>query len=123
MGCIENKMKGIKMRTIRSSWNSDRVAAAFCNRRVPKRTAPRLSALYAQYQIGSDMVSVFTRRGRKVFTRHFGDTILSACVSGDQLRVETANGGHFVCDAWTGKLLESEEPLKPAICAGILNAA
>ena len=123
MGCIENKMKGIKMRTLRSSWNSDRVAAAFITRRVPKRTAFRRPALYAQYKIGSDMVSVFTRRGRKVFTRHFGDTILSACVSGDQLRVETANGGRFVCDAWTGKLLESEVPLNPAICAGILNAA
>ena len=111
------------MRTLRSSWNSDRVAAAFITRRVPKRTAFRRPALYAQYKIGSDMVSVFTRRGRKVFTRHFGDTILSACVSGDQLRVETANGGRFVCDAWTGKLLESEVPLNPAICAGILNAA
>ena len=111
------------MRTLRSSWNSDRVAAAFITRRVSKRTEFRRPALYAQYKIGADMVSVFTRRGRKVFTRHFGDTILSACVSGDQLRVETANGGRFVCDAWTGKLLESEAPLKPAICAGILNAA
>ena len=115
-------MKGVKMRTLRSSWNSDRVAAAFLTRRAPKRTAPRRPALYAQYKIGADMVSVFTRRGRKVFTRHFGDTILSACVSEDQLMVETANGGHFVCDAWTGKLQESEAPLKPAICADILNA-
>jgi len=111
------------MRTMRSSWNSDRVAAAFLTRRAPKRTAPRHSKLYAEYKIGSDTISVFTRRGRKVFTRHFGDTILSACVSGDQLWVETANGGRFVCDAWTGKPLESEAPLEPAICAGILDAA
>jgi len=111
------------MRQLRSSWNSDRVAAAFITRRVPKRTAFRRPALCAQYKIGSNTVSVFTRRGRKVFTRHYGGTILSACVSGDQLMVKTANGGRFVCDAFTGKLLESEAPLEPAICAGNLDAA
>ena len=97
------------MRTMRSSWNSDRVAAATLNRRAPKRTAPRPPALYAQYKTGSDMVSVFTRRGRELFTRHFGDTISSACVRGDKLEVETANGVRFVCDAWTGRP-ESEIP-------------
>lgn len=111
------------MRTIRSSWNSDRVASAYCNRRPPKRTAPRPSALCAQYKTGSNEVSVFTRRGRELFSRHFGGTIASACVRGDKLEVLTANGGSYVCDAWTGILLESEAPAKPAICADILNAA
>ena len=101
------------MKTIKSSWNSDRVAAAACNRCAPKRIAPRPSALYAQYKMGTNIVSVFTRRGRKVFSRPFGDSILSACVIGDELRVETANGSSFVCDVWTGKLQESEVPAKP----------
>ena len=111
------------MRSIKSSWNSDRIAAAYCNRCAPKKASSRLSALYAQYKTGFDMVSVFTRRGRRVFTRHFGDTILSACVSGDQLKVETTNDGRFVCDAWTGKLLESNDSTKADICTGILAAA
>ena len=98
------------MKMLKSSWNPDRVAAACCNHRPSKGGAPRVAALYAQYKAGSDCVSVFTRRGRKIFARRFGDEILSACVFGDQLRVETRNGGSFACDAWTGKLLESEVP-------------
>ena len=102
------------MRTIRSSWNSDRVAAAYCSQHTAKRAPSRRAALYAQHKTGSDMVSVFTRRGREVFSRRFGDEIASAIVIGDELHVETANGGRFVCDAWTGRILESESPASMA---------
>ena len=96
----------VSMRNIKSSWNSDRVAASACNRRPAKKQGPRPPALYAQYKLNTDIATVFTRRGRKVFTRRFGGTIRSACIDGDNLKVETVNGGRYVCDAWTGELLE-----------------
>ena len=102
------------MKTLHSSWNSNRFAAADCCRRHSKKNGPRLSALYAQYKVNSDQVEVHTRRGRKVYTRQFGDTIISACIVGDELQVKTMNGGRFVCDAQTGKLLESDLPVMPA---------
>lgn len=95
------------MRRVRSSWNEDRVAASYCNRRPAKKQGPRPSALYAQHKINTDIVTVFTRRGRQVFTRRFGDVILSSRIDGDDLKVETVNGGRYVCDAWTGELLEA----------------
>ena len=85
------------MRTIKSCWNDDRIAASVCNRRPAKKQGPRPSALYAQHKINTDIVTVFTRRGREVYTRRFGD----------DLKVETVNGGRYVCDAWTGELLEA----------------
>ena len=100
------------MRTIKSSWNSDRIAASVCNRRLAKKQGPRPSALYAQYKIGTGIVTVFTRRGRKVYTRHFDDTVLSSRIDGDDLKVETVNGGRYVCDAWSGELLEADIPAK-----------
>ena len=85
-----------------------------CNRRPTKKQGPHPSALYAQHKIGTDTVTVFTRRGREVFTRSFGDVILSARIEGEDLKVETENGGRYVCDAWTGKLLEANVlPAKP----------
>lgn len=101
------------MRSIPSSWNSDRIAASVSGRRPSSRTAPKPSALYAQYRSNSDTVTVFTRRGRKVYARSFGDTILSALIDGDDLSVKTVNGGRFLCDAATGELLESDIPAKP----------
>ena len=95
------------MRRIKSSWNPDRIAASVCNRRPAKKQGPRPSALYAQYKVNTDIVTVFTRRGRQVFTRRFGDVILSSRIDGDDLKVETVNGGRYVCDAWTGELLEA----------------
>ena len=95
------------MSTIKSSWNEDRVAASYCNRRPAKKQGPRPSALYAQHKINTDIVTVFTRRGREVYTRRFGDVILSSRIDGDDLKVETVNGGRYVCDAWTGELLEA----------------
>ena len=92
---------------MKSSWNPDRIAASVCNRRPAKKQGPRPSALYAQYKVNTDIVTVFTRRGRQVFTRRFGDVILSARIDGDDLKVETVNGGRYVCDAWTGELLEA----------------
>ena len=52
-------------------------------------------------------MTVFTRRGREVYTRRFGDVVLSSRIDGDDLKVETVNGGRYVCDAWTGELLEA----------------
>ena len=95
------------MRTIKSCWNDDRIAASVCNRRPAKKQGPRPSALYAQHKINTDIVTVFTRRGREVYTRRFGDVILSSRIDGDYLKVETVNGGRYVCDAWTGELLEA----------------
>ena len=97
----------VDMRTMKSSWNEDRVAASYCNRRPAKKQGPRPSALYAQHKINTDIVTVFTRRGRVVYTRRFGDVVLSSRIDGDDLKVETVNGGRYVCDAWTGELLEA----------------
>ena len=95
------------MQTIKSSWHEDRFAASCCNRRHSKKNGPRPSALYAEYKMNTDKVTVFTRRGRAVFARRFGDTIRSARIEGDDLRVETVNGSRYMCDAVTGKLLEA----------------
>ena len=103
------------MSTIKSSWNEDRVAASYCNRRPAKKQGPRPSALYAQHKINTDIVTVFTRRGREVYTRRFGDVVLSSRIDGDDLKVETVNGGRYVCDAWTGELLEGDVPAKPEV--------
>ena len=115
------------MITPKSSWNSDRIAAAFCNRRQPKRAVPRPAAFYTQYKKGGDTVTVLTRRGRKVFSRQFGEEITSACVVDEDLRVETANGSRFQFDIWTGKLLASttKEGLSsealPGNCSGLAS--
>lgn len=53
-------------------------AASVCNRRPAKKQGRRLSALYAQHKINTDIVTVFIRRGREVFTRRFGGVILSS---------------------------------------------
>ena len=103
------------MRTIKSSWNSDRIAAAVCNRPRSKKCKYRPADRYAQFEVGTDAVSVITRRGRAVFTRRFGDEIFSACISGPDLTVETVNGGRFVCDAETGELLEARLPVSAAL--------
>lgn len=91
------------------------MAAATCYRPHSKKNEHRPSALFAQYKVGSDLVVVRTRRGREVYARHFGDTIQSARIVGDDLLVETVNGGRFVCDAETGKLLEANPPAKPTV--------
>lgn len=116
------------MRTLKSSWNSDRVAAAFCNRRQPKRAVPRPAAFYTQYKNGGDAVTVYTRRGRKVFSRQFGEEIASACVVEEELRVETVSGSRFQFDIWTGKLLESavaevqqSRDALPGNCSGLAS--
>ena len=101
------------MRAIRSCWNSDRVAATVGARRSTRsgnRAVNRAPGLFAQYKSGSDAVEVFTRRGRLVYTHRFGDEIASACISGEKLEVETVNGGRYVCDAWSGKLLDGSVP-------------
>ena len=102
------------MKKLGSSWNENRIAAAFCNCRPKKSVATPVAKLYAQYRENSDTVTVFTRRGRKVFSRQFGGIIFSACVRGDELQVETVNGGTFVCNAMTGELLEATAPEKTA---------
>ena len=104
------------MRTIRSCWNSDRVAATVGARRST-RTVNRAPSLFAQYKSGSDAVVVFTRRGRLVYTHRFGDEIASACIGGEKLEVETVNGGRYVCDAWSGKLLDGSVPTTVAVAS------
>ena len=107
------KLNILHMKRLKSSWSLDRVAASACNRRPAKKQGPRPSALYAQYKINTDTVTVYTRRGREVYTRRFGDVVLSSRIDGDDLKVETVNGGRYVCDAWTGELLEADFPAKP----------
>lgn len=107
------------MSTIKSSWNEDRVAASACNRRPAKKQGSRPSALYAQHKVNTDIVTVFTRRGRQVYTRRFGDVVLSSRIDGDDLKVETVNGGRYVCDAWTGELLEGDVPAKPEVACTV----
>ena len=63
--------------------------------------------------MNTDKVTVFTRRGREVYTRQFGDVIVSARIEGDALKVETENGGRYVCNARTGELREADFPAKP----------
>ena len=75
------------MSTIKSSWNEDRVAASACNRRPAKKQGPRPSALYAQHKINTDIVTVFTSCGREVYTRRFGDVVLSSHIDGDETAV------------------------------------
>ena len=104
------------MRTIRSCWNSDRVATTVGARRST-RTENRAPSLFAQYKSGSDAVEVFTRRGRLVYKHRFGDEIASACISGDKLEVETVNGGRYVCDACSGKLLVGSVPTTFAVAS------
>jgi len=117
------------MSTIKSSWNEDRVAASYCNRRPAKKHGPRPSALYAQHKINTDIVTVFTRRGREVYTRRFGDVVQSSRIDGDDLKVETVNGGRYVCDAWTGELLEAWPAVEtatktaPEKVSGVCHAA
>ena len=94
------------MGRIHSSWNSDRVAAAYCAQRSAKSFSRRPAALCATYRMDGNEVSVVTRRGRKVFTRQFDGRIVSACVHGDLLEVETSAGSFFRCDAHTGALKE-----------------
>ena len=72
---------------MKSSWNPDRIAASVCNRRPAKKQGPRPSALYAQYKVNTDIVTVFTRRGLEVYTRRFGDTIRSSRIDGDETAV------------------------------------
>ena len=109
------------MHTIRSSWNPDRFAATAGARRSTRggNCAPRL---YAQYMCGSDAVRVFTRRGRLVYTCRFCAEIASACIRGEKLEVETANGGRYVCDAWSGKLLDGSVPTTGAGASPLLDA-
>ena len=49
------------MQNIKSSWNEDRIAASCCNRRHSKKNGPRPSALYAEYKLNTDKVTVYTR--------------------------------------------------------------
>ena len=107
------KLNILHMKRLKSSWSLDRIAASACNRRPAKKQGPRPSALYAQYKINTDTVTVYTRRGREVYTRQFGDVIVSARIEGDTLKVETENGSRYVCNATTGELLEADFPAKP----------
>ena len=107
------KLNILHMKRLKSSWSPDRVAASACNRRPAKKQGPRPSALYAQYKVNTDTVTVYTRRGREVYTRQFGDVIVSARIEGDTLKVETENGGCYVCNATTGELLEADFPANP----------
>ncbi len=111
----------IDMKTLKSSWNSDRVAAATIAKR--SRRTRSVSTPYAQYRLGSDEVQVLTRRGRVIFTRRFDGTIASACVRGDILEVETTAGSRYVCDAQTGEILEEWPSLETAATAVAANAA
>ena len=104
------------MKTLKSSWNSDRVAAAT----IAKRSCPArpVSAMFTQYKAGSDEVQVITRRGRVVFSRRFGGAIASACLHGDALEVETVAGRRYVCDVHSGELLE-EWPSPETVAATV----
>lgn len=109
------------MKTLKSSWNHDRVATATIAKR--SRRTRSVSTPFAQYRLGSDEVQVRTRRGRVIFARRFDGAISSACVRGDVLEVETETGGRYVCDAQTGKLLEEWPSLKTAATAVEANAS
>ena len=98
------------MKKLKSSWNEDRIAAAFCNRSPQKGATPRTAKPAVRCEIDSDRVTVFTKRGRKVFSRQFGDMVYSTCICGNELEVETMNGSIFVCNVRTGKLLETHVP-------------
>ena len=109
------------MKTLKSSWNSDRVAAATIAKR--SRCVRSVHTPFAQYRLGSDEVQVLTRRGRVIFTRRFDGTIASACVRGDMLEVETTAGSRYVCDAQTGEILEEWPSLETAAAAVAANAS
>ena len=40
-----------------------------------------------EYRLNTDKVTVFTRRGREVYTRRFGDTIRPSRIDGDETAV------------------------------------
>ncbi len=111
----------IAMKTLKSSWNSDRVAAATIAKRT--RRVRSVHTPFAQYRLGSDEVQVLTRRGRVIFARRFDGTIASACVRGDMLEVETTAGSRYVCDAQTGEILEEWPSLEAAATTVESNAS
>ena len=98
------------MRTLRSSWNCDRVAACANTPKV-KIHAPRKRYLYAQYK--DNEVSVMTARGKKLITLHFDSKITSAIVKDERLYVETKGDCSFVYDAVTGDMITENRPTPP----------
>lgn len=94
--------------TIRSSWNSDRVASS-CTKKAPAVRVARPQYLFTQYK--DDEVSVCGARGKKHFTFRVDSKIVSASVKNGVLSVSTVDGGKYAYDALTGSCLSQMRPL------------
>ena len=95
------------MKTLRSSWNSDRIAA--CYQKTTKRPhAPRKRYLFAQYR--GQEVSIVGSRGKKHHTIRFGSEIESAIIKEENLYVETMDQSTYIYNAITGLLVSANHP-------------
>ena len=98
------KRKDIIMKTLRSSWNSDRIAAC-CQKPAKRPHIPRKRYLFAQYR-GKE-VSIMGAYGKKHFTIRFDSEIVSAIVKDDNLYVETMDQSTYIYNAITGLLVSA----------------
>lgn len=99
------------MKTLRSSWNSDRIAA--CSKVSAGHVrSPRKRYLFAQYR-GKE-VSVIGARGKKFLTIRFDSEIASAIIKDERLYVETRDRSAYIYHAISGVLISTDRPTPPA---------
>ena len=84
---------------IRSSFNSDRIAACLASKKRKARTA---SARHYYAQYSGNVVSVRYGRGHIKFERAFDSKIVSAVCREGNLNVELENGANYVFAIETG---------------------
>ena len=95
------------MKTLRSSWNSDRIAA--CNKVSTRRFyTPRKRYLFAQYR-GKE-VSVVGSRGKKHLTIQFDSEIVSAIIRDEKLYIGTMDQSTYIYNATSGVLVSEAHP-------------
>ena len=95
------------MKTLRSSWSSDRIAA--CSKVSTRRFyTPRKRYLFAQYR--GNAVSVVGSRGKKHLTIQFDSEIVSAIIREEKLYVETVNQSTYIYNATSGVLISETHP-------------
>ena len=108
------------MRKLRSSWNSDRIAAAFIkSNKVTRQSRGRY--LVASYK--GNEVKVHGGRGKCYIRLEFDESVESAIVRDEILTVITRDLSRYVHNAVTGELISVERPTSPADAADYAFAA
>jgi len=98
------------MRTLHSSWNSDRVGSCIAER-PQKARKPYRQYLYTKYY--RNEVSVCGARGNKLFTLRFDSDIESGVVIDGVLRV-VVEGRLYKYNAATGIMIPDFTPSSPS---------